>query len=55
MTRELAALLHDKSGSTAIEYGLLLTCIALIAAIGLSLLGNAISGMFMTTVGLIGG
>ena len=49
MVRELAALLADRRGNAVVEYGILVSCILLILAVGLTLLGGAINGMFTST------
>lgn len=49
MIRELAALLADRCGNAVVEYGILLSCILLILAVGLTLLGGAINDMFNNT------
>ena len=42
----IAKLLHDKSGATAIEYGLIAALIALGIMVGASALGNALNAEF---------
>lgn len=37
---------RDDRGATAVEYGLMVTVIALVMVVGATLLGNAISGLF---------
>lgn len=37
---------NDEEGATMVEYGLLVTLIALDAAVGATALGGALSGMF---------
>ncbi|WP_296746511.1 Flp family type IVb pilin [Mesorhizobium sp.] len=44
----IAKLLHDKSGATAIEYGLIAALIALGIMVGAGALGNALNGEFAT-------
>ena len=41
-------LLHDESGATAIEYGLIAALIAVAAIAALSLVGTNLSGIFNT-------
>jgi len=37
---------RDDRGATAVEYGLMVTVIALVMVVGATLLGDAISGLF---------
>lgn len=52
MIRELSELLGDRSGNAVVEYGILLSCIVVIAAVGLTLLGGAINDMFTNVAAL---
>ena len=48
MAKLLAAVLHDRSGATAIEYTLLATLIAVSAIVALEQLGGAFGNLFAT-------
>jgi pilus assembly protein Flp/PilA len=43
--------LHDKSGATAIEYGLIAALIALAIVVGAGALGNALNAQFTGIAG----
>ncbi len=43
---KISARLQDETGATAVEYGLLVTLIALVMAVGATALGLEIQGLF---------
>ena len=43
----ISRFLKDCSGATAIEYGLIIACLSLVIAGGVSQVGNAVAEMFM--------
>ena len=45
----------DRSGATAIEYGLIAALIAVVMAAGATNLGNAVKGKFNSVSGELGG
>lgn len=46
MKHQLMKFLRDESGATAIEYGLLASLVALVAAVGFTAVGNSLQGLF---------
>ena len=46
MSRLFASFLHDESGATAIEYGLIAALIALAIVVGAGQLGNALNDQY---------
>lgn len=43
----LRALLQDRSGATAIEYGMIAACVAILLISSLETIGTAVEDMFM--------
>ncbi len=50
MKKFLSKLIRQEEGSNLVEYGILIVLVALVAAVGLTDLGNALSGFF-TSIG----
>lgn len=46
MITNLIAMIRDEEGATMVEYGLLVALIALVAIVGVTLLGNNLSTLF---------
>lgn len=55
MFETLRKLIADESGASAVEYGLLVALIALVASIGMGTLGNALNAMFGNVAGQLPG
>lgn len=51
MTATITTMLRDESGATMVEYGLLLAFVALIALVGVKVLGVGLSAMFSGIAG----
>ena len=51
MSRLVVRFLNDKSGATAIEYGLIAALIALAIVVGAGALGNALNAQFTGIAG----
>jgi pilus assembly protein Flp/PilA len=49
----LTSLFRDEEGATMVEYGLLVALIALVAIVGVTLLGNNLLALFNTVAGSI--
>ena len=47
--RRIAAFINDEDGASAVEYALLVAMIGLVLAVGATLLGKSVSGMFTNT------
>lgn len=43
----LSRFLKDRSGTTAIEYGMIIVCLSLVVIGGISQAGNSVQDMFM--------
>jgi pilus assembly protein Flp/PilA len=43
--------IDDERGATMVEYGLMVVLVALVAAVGATLLGGALSGLFSDVAG----
>jgi pilus assembly protein Flp/PilA len=48
MITNLIAMIRDEEGATMVEYGLLVALIALVAIVGVTLLGTQLSALFTT-------
>jgi pilus assembly protein Flp/PilA len=46
MINSFKSMIRDEEGATMVEYGLLVAFIALVAVVGVKLLGNSLSAMF---------
>jgi pilus assembly protein Flp/PilA len=46
MITTLKTMIRDEEGATMVEYGLLVALIALVAIVGVTLLGNKLSALF---------
>ncbi len=46
MINNLIAMIRDEEGATMVEYGLLVALIALVAIVGVTLLGTSLQGLF---------
>lgn len=53
MINKLIAMIRDEEGATMVEYGLLVALIALVAIVGVTLLGTNLSGLFTTVAGSV--
>jgi pilus assembly protein Flp/PilA len=49
--KKLINFFKDEEGATMVEYGLLVALIALVAAVGATLLGTNLSGLFSNVAG----
>lgn len=49
--RAIARMLKDRSGATAIEYGLIAALVAVAIIVGLTALGNNLNGTFNSVAG----
>ena len=48
MITNLIAMIRDEEGATMVEYGLLVALIALVAIVGVTLLGTNLNSLFST-------
>jgi pilus assembly protein Flp/PilA len=53
MITNLNAMICDEEGATMVEYGLLVALIALVAIVGVTLLGTNLNSLFNTVAGSI--
>jgi pilus assembly protein Flp/PilA len=53
MITNLAAMIRDEEGATMVEYGLLIALIALVAIVGVTLLGTNLNSLFSTVAGSV--
>ena len=54
MTKNIAGFLHDKSGATAVEYGLIAALVSVAGIVALTLMGTSLTNIFSTVGTLIG-
>lgn len=52
MTKNIAGFLHDESGATAVEYGLIAALVSVAGITALTLMGSSLTNIF-TTVGTL--
>lgn len=52
MTKKIAGFLHDESGATAVEYGLIAALVSVAGITALTLMGSSLTNIF-TTVGTL--
>jgi pilus assembly protein Flp/PilA len=53
MITKLVAMIRDEEGATMVEYGLLVALIALVAIVGVTLLGTNLNNLFSTVAGSV--
>ena len=53
MINNLIAMIRDEEGATMVEYGLLVALIALVAIVGVTLLGTNLNSLFNATAGSV--
>jgi pilus assembly protein Flp/PilA len=53
MITNLVAMIRDEEGATMVEYGLLVALIALVAIVGVTLLGTNLNSLFSTVAGSV--
>ena len=53
MTRKFAGFLHDESGATAVEYGLIAALVSVAGITALTLMGGSLTNIFNTVGTLI--
>jgi pilus assembly protein Flp/PilA len=53
MITTLKTMIRDEEGATMVEYGLLVALIALVAIVGVTLLGTKLSSLFTTVAGSV--
>jgi len=53
MITNLIAMIRDEEGATMVEYGLLVALIALVAIVGVTLLGTNLNSLFSTVAGSV--
>jgi pilus assembly protein Flp/PilA len=53
MINNLIAMIRDEEGATMVEYGLLVALIALVAIVGVTLLGGNLNSLFNTVAGSV--
>jgi pilus assembly protein Flp/PilA len=53
MINKLIAMIRDEEGATMVEYGLLVALIALVAIVGVTLLGTNLNTLFSTVAGSV--
>jgi len=53
MITKLVAMIRDEEGATMVEYGLLVALIALVAIVGVTLLGTNLNTLFNTVAGSV--
>ncbi len=53
MFNNLITMLRDEEGATMVEYGLLVALVAMVALVGVTLLGNNLKALFNTVAGTI--
>jgi len=53
MFTNLIAMIRDEEGATMVEYGLLVALIALVAIVGVTLLGTNLNQLFSTVAGSV--
>jgi len=53
MITNLIAMIRDEEGATMVEYGLLVALIALVAIVGVTLLGGNLNSLFSTVAGSV--
>jgi pilus assembly protein Flp/PilA len=51
--RNLQSLWHDEEGATMVEYGLLIAFIAMVALVGVQMLGSNLNALFTTVAGTV--
>ena len=54
MTKRIAGFLHDESGATAVEYGLIAALVSVAGIGALTLMGSSLTNIFSTVGTLIG-
>ena len=54
MTKKMAEFLHDESGATAVEYGLIAALVSVAGITALTLMGSSLTNIFTTVGTLIG-
>jgi pilus assembly protein Flp/PilA len=53
MLTNLIVMIRDEEGATMVEYGLLVALIALVAIVGVTLLGSSLNGLFTNVAGSV--
>jgi pilus assembly protein Flp/PilA len=53
MITTLKTMIRDEEGATMVEYGLLVALIALVAIVGITLLGGNLNSLFNTVAGSV--
>jgi pilus assembly protein Flp/PilA len=53
MITKLIAMIRDEEGATMVEYGLLVALIALVAIVGVTLLGTNLNSLFNNVAGSV--
>jgi pilus assembly protein Flp/PilA len=53
MITTLKTMIRDEEGATMVEYGLLVALIALVAIVGVTLLGSNLNKLFSTVAGSV--
>ena len=53
MITTLTSMIRDEEGATMVEYGLLVAFIAIVALVGVKLLGNSLNALFAAIAGSI--
>jgi len=53
MITTLKTMIRDEEGATMVEYGLLVALIALVAIVGVTLLGKNLSALFTSVAGSV--
>jgi pilus assembly protein Flp/PilA len=53
MITTLKTMIRDEEGATMVEYGLLVALIALVAIVGVTLLGSNLNKLFTTVAGSV--
>jgi pilus assembly protein Flp/PilA len=53
MINSFKSMIRDEEGATMVEYGLLVAFIALVAVVGVKVLGSSLSNMFSTVAGQV--
>lgn len=53
MFNSIKTMLRDEEGATMVEYGLLVSLIAMVALVGVTLLGNNLKALFNNVAGSV--
>ncbi len=53
MINSFKSMIRDEEGATMVEYGLLVAFIALVAVVGVKVLGSSLSAMFTAVAGSV--